>query len=265
MNFSEGNDWGLSCELSAGFSDEIPLSEKPANKSLTKRGLLNGRQTTSDDSLEAGAAELQRLSGPSHSSWTGGAKVLIVDSDTRSVHELAMALRHEGYVTFEATSFADAKRLWVSESPHVLVADICLGQFNGLQLLMQAREEKPDVNAVITCAFADVVLEAEARRFGGVFLVKPLEPRQILAAIGTPSARRPATKAMSFRPERRREERRKTANRHFAPDRRVQERRSNGALNARRAEDRRQLVIPNYFPERRNGERRGSQDSFSTA
>jgi two-component system, NtrC family, response regulator GlrR len=203
---------------------------------------------------------LHRLNGSSHGSWTEGAKVLIVDSDIRSVHGLALALRHEGYVTFEATSFADAKRLWLSESPQVLVADVCLGQFNGLQLLMQAREENPDLNAVITCAFADVVLEAEARRFGGVFLVKPLEPGQILAAIGAPLSRRAA-----FRPERRQEDRRKTTNGQVVPDRRIQERRTEGGLGARRAEDRRQLVIPDYSPERRTGERRGRQVSFSTA
>ena len=208
---------------------------------------------------------MHRPNGSSHSNWIEGAKVLIVDSDIRSVHELALALRHQGYDTFEATSFAEAKRLWLSESPQVLVADVCLGQFNGLQLLMQAREDKPDVNAVITCAFADVVLEAEARRFGGVFLVKPLEPGQILAAIGAPSWQRAATAVMAFRPERRREDRRKTTNRHFVPDRRIQERRTDGGPNARRAEDRRQLVIPDYSPERRTGERRGRQDSFSTA
>lgn len=206
---------------------------------------------------------MHRQSKPSES-LTDGEKVLIVDSDIRSVHELAQALRQEGYVTFEATSFADAKRLWLSESPRVLVADICLGQFNGLQLLMQAREEMPDINAVITCAFPDVVLEAEARRFGGVFLVKPLDPHQILAAIGAPASRRPAG-ISSFTPDRRRGERRQAANPQFVPDRRVQDRRSDQVFDKRRAEDRRQVAIPNYSPERRLGDRRSNQISFSTA
>lgn len=178
---------------------------------------------------------MDRGSNLSRSSRAEGAKVLIVDSDTRSVHELASALRHEGYVAFEATSFAEGKRLWASESPHVLVADVCLGQFNGLQLLMQAREENPDLNAVITCAFADVVLEAEARRFGGIFLVKPLEPRQILAAIGAPSRNGPAAAQAAPSP--------------FAN---------------RRGEDRRRLLVLNFSPERRTSERRAHSNSMST-
>lgn len=201
---------------------------------------------------------MYRANGISHRGWTEGAKVLIVDSDTRSVHELALALRTEGYVAFEATSFADAKRLWMSESPHVLVADVCLGQFNGLQLLMQAREENPELNAVITCAFADVVLEAEARRFGGVFLVKPLEPRQILAAIGMPRGAPVATRAASP-PERREGDRRKVLNGEFAHDRRARERRSPPIYANHRGEDRRRLVTPNFSPDRRIAERRGAE------
>jgi DNA-binding response OmpR family regulator len=205
---------------------------------------------------------LYRANGLSKNSWAEGAKVLIVDSDTRNVHELALALRMEGYVAFEATSFADAKRLWMSESPHVLVADVCLGQFNGLQLLMQAREENPDLNAVITCAFADVVLEAEARRFGGVFLVKPLEPRQILAAIGLPRGAPVTTQAASL-PERRERDRRKVMNGEFAHDRRARERRSSSTYANHRGEDRRRLVIPDFSPDRRIGERRGAEGMSS--
>ena len=182
---------------------------------------------------------MDRGSHLSRSSRAEGAKVLIVDSDARSVHELASALRDEGYAAFEATSFAEAKRLWVSESPHVLVADVCQGQFNGLQLLMQAREEKPDLTAVITCAFADVVLEAEARRFGGIFLVKPLEPRQILAAIGASSRNGPAAA-------------------QAAPS-------SHHAFANLRGEDRRRLVILNFSPDRRTGDRRANSDGMSTA
>lgn len=204
-----------------------------------------------------------RANSLSENSWVEGAKVLIVDSDTRNVHEIARALRYEGFVAFEATSFADAKRLWVTESPHVLVADVCLGQFNGLQLLMQARDDRPDLSAIITCAFADVVLEAETRRFGGTFMVKPLEPRQILAAIGAPV--RQAIHAPAF-PDRRRDDRRKGTNQEFVHDRRVRERRTvNQSLN-RRGDDRRQRVIVNFSPERRTGERRANrQDGSPTA
>ncbi len=178
-------------------------------------------------------------------------KVLVVDVDATIVHSLAGALREAGYSALEATSFADAKRLLVTESPQVLVADVRLGQFNGLQLLMRAKEERPDTAAVITCAFPDVVLEAETRRFGGVFLLKPLDPQQVLTAIGA------HTQPQSFL-----ERRTKTRDRRnfempeFSPERRVSNRRIDGVSVERRSADRRQLLISNFSPERRMRNRR---------
>ncbi len=110
-------------------------------------------------------------------------KVLVVDLDHGHVQKLASALRKEGYAALEATSFADGKRLWDTEHPQVMVADIRLGDFNGLQLLIRARAERPNLFAVITSPVADTVLEEETRRFGGTFLIKPVGAMQILAAI----------------------------------------------------------------------------------
>src|SRR5262245_14857824 len=98
-------------------------------------------------------------------------KVLIVESSLKELRELASAFRRLGFEPMEATTLEVGKRLWVAHQPPVLIADIRLGQFNGLQLLMHARAERPDVRAVITCAFPDRVLEAEAHRFGEVFMV----------------------------------------------------------------------------------------------
>ncbi len=110
-------------------------------------------------------------------------KVLIVDADSKNVQSLAAAFRRQGCDTLEATSFEAAKRLWTAEQPPMLVADIRLGQFNGLQLLLRAKADRPDVVAVITCAIADAVLEAETRRCGGTFLVKPVTPDDVCATL----------------------------------------------------------------------------------
>ena len=103
-----------------------------------------------------------------------GLKVLVVDSDPKNVQALGAALRERGCEPLDATSFEAAKRLWIAEKPPVLIADVRLGQFNGLQLLLRAKADRPDVTALITCAIADKVLEAETKRFGGMFLVKRL-------------------------------------------------------------------------------------------
>jgi CheY-like chemotaxis protein len=109
---------------------------------------------------------------------------LVVDSDPINVRTIASLLEDRGYSVLEATSYPEARRLWDAEHPQVLVADIRLGSFNGLQLLIRARGDRPDLTAVITSPVPDRVLADEARRFGGMFFVKPVEPERMFAAIG---------------------------------------------------------------------------------
>jgi DNA-binding response OmpR family regulator len=148
-------------------------------------------------------------------------KVLIVDADPMARHALASALQRGGCEVLEATSFDQGKRLLASESPAVLIADVRLGQFNGLQLLLRAKADREDIKVVITSVLADTVLEGDTRRFGGTFLVKPLKPAEILRLL------RPVTEGVHS-PE--------------SVDRRVA--------------DRRRLVIPSFTPDRRSTDRR---------
>lgn len=147
-------------------------------------------------------------------------KVLVVDSDPKNVRELGAALRNRGYQPLEATSFEAAKKVWIAEKPPMLIVDIRLGQFNGLHLLLRAKADRPDVSVVVTCAFADTVLEAETRRFGGTFLVKPVKPEDLTVLLGT-SQPSPVERFTGVRTG----ERRRTLMPDFRPERRVADRR----------------------------------------
>ena len=162
-------------------------------------------------------------------------KVLVVDADPQCVRALGAAIRRLGGEPLEATSFAEAKRLWIAEHPPMLIADVRLGQFNGLQLLLRAKADRPDLVAVITCAIDDKVLEAETSRFGGTFFVKPVTPDEICATLLRllPNAFFLAGDPLSATVE-------------PIPDRRIAERR--------------QLINPEQLPERRNADRRRPAD-----
>ena len=154
--------------------------------------------------------------------------VLLVDADSRLMNGIAGALRAGGYEVLEAATFEDGKRLWDSARPDVLVVDVRLGQFNGLQLLMRARSDRPDLHAIITSPFADTVLEAETRRFGGTFLTKPLQPWQILHAVrSAPTKTGPVPNPVTppYLIERRRQDRRKQQLPLVHADRRTADRR----------------------------------------
>jgi DNA-binding response OmpR family regulator len=147
-------------------------------------------------------------------------KVLVVNSDPQRVKSLALELQHDGWVPLQATTYEEAKRLWAAEKPPTLIADIRLGQFNGLQLLLRARAERPDVSALITCPFPDKVLEAETIKFGGTFIATPLTPKEIVSLL---RSSRPM-KALGVLGERRAGERRQTTMTTI-PDRRLADRR----------------------------------------
>ena len=61
-----------------------------------------------------------------------------------------------------------------------MIVDVRLGGDNGLQLVAMAIQPIP---AIVTTAFADPILEAEASQFGADFMVKPLSPRALIELI----------------------------------------------------------------------------------
>jgi hypothetical protein len=87
---------------------------------------------------------------------------------------------------------------------------------------LRASAERPDLKAIITCPVADQVLEAESRRCGALFLVKPLTPAQLVAAVSaTMAIQQPVPTSWPPLVERRSKERRRQDAPFAWPDRRV--------------------------------------------
>jgi DNA-binding response OmpR family regulator len=184
--------------------------------------------------------------------------VLLVDGDLNGVDDITGALRLGGFQVSRATSFEEGKRLLMAERPDVLIADIRLGQFNGLQLLMRARADSHQLAAMITCAFSDPVLEEETRRFGAAFMVKPVNPGHVLATIEQLLPRDHQANGVANWPAT--DHQGGPAMSTPVPDRRSADGRPNSKLSLpmdRRLGERRTLMIPGYFPDRRVSDRRG--------
>jgi DNA-binding response OmpR family regulator len=108
------------------------------------------------------------------------ATILIVDDHNVTRLGLAEMLSDAGYDVITAATFQDARRILRESPPDLLIADVRLGSFNGLQLVIGAQHRIPSI--VIT-GYADAVLEAEARRGGAEYLVKPFNPERLLMLI----------------------------------------------------------------------------------
>ena len=107
-------------------------------------------------------------------------KILIVDDDQATRDGLAALLADAGYDTVTASSVPTAVEILADQQPDLLIVDIRLGAYNGLQLIAMGAKPIP---AIVMTGFADPALEADARRLGAAYLLKPVSPPALRALI----------------------------------------------------------------------------------
>ena len=115
--------------------------------------------------------------------------VLVVDDDRQVLKYLTEVLREEGYDTVTCERFTDAKTLLSTTRPDLLLTDIRLGAYNGLQLAIFAQRRHPDIPIIVLTGYEDPTLRQQAAASGATFLVKPVKRDELLgriaAALGT--------------------------------------------------------------------------------
>jgi len=108
------------------------------------------------------------------------ARVLIVDDDEVYLEGMKELLEEAGYEVFLASSFEEGRLELRDHTPDLLIIDVRLGAFNGLQLISTGQVRIP---AIVVTGFDDTVLRADAGGFGASYVVKPIKPAALLALI----------------------------------------------------------------------------------
>jgi DNA-binding NtrC family response regulator len=111
------------------------------------------------------------------------ASLLIVDDDPAVLRSLGRYLADRGYGVVSCSTFEQARREIPLHRPDIVITDVRLGAFNGLQLAILARHVRPDGRVIVFSGFDDPVLEQEAERIGATFLVKPVSGRSLVEAL----------------------------------------------------------------------------------
>jgi DNA-binding NtrC family response regulator len=110
--------------------------------------------------------------------------ILIVDDDLALLDALDRAFREAGEKSVVALSdFGAAKRTLRTSKFDVLVTDVRLGPFNGLQLAVLAKDINPEIQLIVFSGFDDPVLRQDAERLDATYLVKPVMSSQLLQLI----------------------------------------------------------------------------------
>ena len=107
-------------------------------------------------------------------------KVLVVEDEAATRRGLETLLQQAGYEVVVAASVPQAQKALNEDAPDLIITDVRLGEFNGLQLL--ATSSRP-IPAIVATAFADPALEIEAARLGAHYLLKPIAPTVLLALV----------------------------------------------------------------------------------
>lgn len=106
--------------------------------------------------------------------------ILLVEDDRATRVGLTELLRGAGYGVMAVGAFEEASRALRASPPDLLITDVRLGPFNGLQLVISSPTPIP---AIIITGFADPVLESDARRRGAEYILKPVDPAALLRLV----------------------------------------------------------------------------------
>ena len=123
-------------------------------------------------------------------------KILVIDDDAKMRRQIAQLLAAEGYATLEAPNGREGVALATQEKPDLVVCDITMPEMNGHRVL-QALREQPGT-AATPFIFLTGWGEKEDLRAGmnlgaDDYLVKPVEPAELIAAVGARLRRKKQT------------------------------------------------------------------------
>jgi len=112
-----------------------------------------------------------------------GVKVLILEDDP-SIY--GIFLTGEGWDVSLCTSFEAARQSLRESVPDVLLTDVRVGEYNGLQLVILYKSVAPGGRVFVVSGHDDPVIRREAEAMGAEFMVKPVDLRILKQRIGEP-------------------------------------------------------------------------------
>jgi len=110
--------------------------------------------------------------------------VLVVDDEIRYRSLYRQVLESAGFNTQEAVSAEEALDIIQTESPSLVVTDVCMPGVSGIELLRTTRERHPALPFLLVTAYADVQEAVNTMKLGAVdYLAKPVDLDELVTAV----------------------------------------------------------------------------------
>lgn len=108
-------------------------------------------------------------------------KLLIIDDDTLVRQSIATYLQDSGFDVYEATSGADGLKSVQENNPELVITDLRMPDIDGLQVLHQLHEQKPDLPVIVISGAGVMTDVVTALRLGARdYLIKPILDMEML-------------------------------------------------------------------------------------
>ena len=112
-------------------------------------------------------------------------RVLVVDDEPSLLEAMKIAFTRAGRDVVSCRTFEEGREALLSEHFDVMVTDVRLGAFNGLQLAVIARDKHPAMKIIVFSGFDDPVLREEADHLGASYVLKPVGADRLLDLMAT--------------------------------------------------------------------------------
>lgn len=120
-----------------------------------------------------------------------GERILVVDDEVELAMRCQQLLKGKGYEVDIAANGVEALDRMAADEPHLLITDLKMPGMSGMELLERAKEQFPDVQAVMMTAYSTVQDAVEAMRLGADdFVPKPFSPEHLLIVVQKVLAKR---------------------------------------------------------------------------
>lgn len=121
--------------------------------------------------------------------------ILLVDDDKSILRILTSILQKQGYTVHTAETGREAEEMINSQSYDLALIDVKLPDTDGVDLLQQIQATRPNMIKIILTGFASMDNGIKALTAGAdAYLVKPVEPTELLKILKEKFAERSKTK-----------------------------------------------------------------------
>ena len=118
--------------------------------------------------------------------------LVIIDDDEPFVRRLGKAMEKRGFRVSYALSVSEGKKIVKLNPPAFAVVDLKLGDGNGLEVVEQIRNLRPDSKIVVLTGYGAIATAVAAVKIGATdYLAKPADANDITSALLTDINQKP--------------------------------------------------------------------------